>query len=140
MIISYQSSISSFRFTPTTFPYFNNDAIDRRLSSEGIDLVVSYLIEKGNAEWEDVSKSSLFIYFKSLAVLADELYAWADKTGLINNVVTVFELHSGEEHTNTGLEGVDAAVVRKVLETLEKKNKCIYIQGSTPEEDGVKFI
>ncbi len=140
LIVSYQSSISSFRLAPASSPYFKNDTLDRRLNTEGVDLVIGYLIEKGNAEWEDTSKSSLFIFYKSIATQADELYAWADKKGYINNVLTLYELHSGDEHTDTGLVGVDVAIVKKVLEILERKNKCIYIRGDTSEDDGVKFI
>lgn len=140
LIISYQKSISSFRLSPTTFPFFKNENLDRRLSFEGIDSVIDYLIEKGNAEWEDSSRSTLFIYYKSLATLADELYFWVDSKAQIDNVLTVYELYSGTEFTDTPLLGLDAFVVRRVLETLEKKNKCIYIHGETSADDGVKFV
>jgi len=56
----------------------------------------------GNAEWEDATKTSVRIYWRSPDVLSDELYDWVTKNCLINDVLTIYELHSGDEHPDCG--------------------------------------
>eukprot|EP01035_Chromulina_nebulosa_P017233 gene17233-22759_t len=140
LILKHHSINNIYKMTPSSYIYFSNDSINRKLSNEGIISVINYLISKGYAEWEDHTNTTLKIYWRSPDSMADELYDWVVNNGFTNNVLTVYELHSSEDHINSTLYGVDILIVRKVLNILEKKGKCKIIPGLTPEEDGVKFL
>lgn len=45
-----------------------------------------------------------------METIADELYEWARKNSLTNDVCTIYELVSGEEHTDSGM-GMDVFYV-----------------------------
>ena len=125
---------------PETFPYFENKAIGRKLSVEGIHLVMQYVVSQGNAEWEDASHTRCRIMWKSAEVLAGEIYTWACTHGYLNNIFTLFELLSGEEYQDSGFHGTEAGVFRKSLSLLQQNGKCVLIEGESLDEEGVKFI
>lgn len=140
LIIDYCMFSHSFSIVPTHFPYFKNADIDRQLSAKGIDAVVESLIRAGNAEWEDGLRTNLRIMWKSPAVLAAEIYAWATTSEIVGTVFTIYELHSGEDNQDSGFHGTDPVLVRRAVELLQNEKKCVIIAGSTREEDGVKFL
>lgn len=125
---------------PNDFPYFHNDEIERRLSTEAINQVVSFMINSGCAEWDDSEHTRLIIMWRRPEVLAGDIYDWAVKNQCIGGVFTVFELYAGEDHRDTSFYGTDPAVFRKALDSLERAGKCVIFQGSTSSEDGVKFL
>ena len=56
----------------------------------------------GNAEWDDIGHTTLRILLKSPEQLASEIYNWASKVQILGTVFTVYELHSGDEHEDSG--------------------------------------
>ncbi len=76
---------------------------------------------------------------KAPEVLANEIYAWATDNDLLGTVSTIYELHSGEDHTTT-FHGTDAGLIRKALGLLQNMGRCRIIDGATADEDGVKFL
>ena len=76
---------------------------------------------------------------KAPEVLANEIYSWATENDLVGSVSTIYELHSGEDQ-NTTFYGTDAGLIRKALGLLQSAGRCRIIEGTTPDEDGVKFL
>ena len=140
LIIQYHSHHRNFRMTPSSFELFRNDGIERQLSSEGIAAVIESLIKTGHAEWEDGTHANLRIMWKSPDSLANEIYDWASKSALLGNVLTVYELHAGEDNQDTSFFGIDPYILRRALAVLEIAGKCLLFNGATTEEDGVKFL
>mmetsp|Transcript_35112 Transcript_35112/g.35747 ORF Transcript_35112/g.35747 Transcript_35112/m.35747 type:complete len:182 (-) Transcript_35112:120-665(-) len=140
MIVKYHKQINQFIMIPYDFPYFENAAIERKLSSEAIHAIVNYMIETGYAEWDDSEHTRLVIMWKKPEVLAGDIYEWAQKHYYIDSVFTIYELLSGDEYQDSGFFGIDGMLFRKALETLERANKCVIFQGSSSNEDGVKFL
>ncbi len=124
-----------------SFHYFRNDAISRHLSPDGIHAVIDSLIQEGLAEWEDPNNPvNLLIMSKSSATLASELYAWAEKEALLDTVITMYDIHSGEDYADSAFARMDPLVIRKALEVLEASGKVLIIEGSSQDETGVKFL
>jgi len=48
LILRYCMQSKIYRINPTTFPYFKNPSIDRELSTEGMEVVINYMISLGN--------------------------------------------------------------------------------------------
>ena len=125
---------------PGSFTLFENKAIGRTLSPEGREAVIRFMVSKGNAEWDDAARTRVRIILKSADTLAGELYTWAMKAGYKNNVLTIYELHSSEEHEDTSFHGSDPVLIRRACEILEKSDKCIIFSGETADECGIKFL
>ena len=135
---SHQSTGESL-MVPATWELFTNTTIDRSLSQEGRREVVESLIGKGNAEWDNEEKSRVRLIFKSPKALASEVYLYVQKQGLQGQILTVFELHGSEEHSESGFAGTDPVLFLRGLEVLEEEGKCAIFQGESMEENGVKF-
>ncbi len=142
LIVGYHVFHKTFRMVdPPSFPLFKNNTIGRQLSPSAIKTVIEHIIHEGVAQWEDPSNPvNLLVMSKSTATIAHELYTWANKQNLLGFVVTVYELHSGDEYTDSPVMGMDLVVLRKALEVLETSGKAIFIAGANVDEDGVKFM
>lgn len=138
----------------------------RELSADGVNAVINKLIQTGNAEWEDASHTGLRIILKTPESLAGDIYAWyvtflfhhpiksltyslvtnsssfsyrASRNGLIGTVLTLFELHSGDDYQDSGFYGADPIILKRALQVLEREGKCSVFEGANPGEEGVKF-
>eukprot|EP01041_Mallomonas_annulata_P004390 gene4390-8739_t len=136
LIIQYHIHANQFSMIPSTFAFFENKTIDRKLSVDAINTIVDFMIASGNAEWEDGQKTRLLIIWRRPEALAGDIYNWVLKNQYVDNVFTIFELHSGEEHQDSGFYGTDPYIFRKSLEILESARKCAIFQGATSNEDG----
>eukprot|EP01039_Chlorochromonas_danica_P010241 gene10241-11335_t len=141
VILKYCSATNCYRVHPNSLACFHNEEIERHLSPDGVQAVVNFLIQEGNAEWEDEGHTSLMIMWKSPELLGQEIYTWASKkVELLGTVFTIYELYAGDEYEDSGFHGTDPVLLRKALHYLETVRKCKIIPGASPEEDGVKFL
>lgn len=124
-------------------PLWNNPKIQRQLSLDAIQVICDYLVEQGFGEWYDgLEQKTLRIFWRPPEQWADDIYAWADANGYLRNntIVTVYELHSGEEVHGMSFQGLDEDLLRRALAILEQRGQCAVFQGDTSEEDGIKFL
>lgn len=119
-------------------PVFENAAIGRKLSAEGVQAVAGALIKDGRADRLD--NNLLQLYAHRPADLANQLYAWVSRGGNLGGVYTIFELHDDSLANDSPCQGVDEATVRKAVAVLEDQGKAQLFQGTTTQEDGVKFF
>ena len=117
-----------------------NPNLPRSLDEEGRSAVVSYLINNKHAEWDDGSKTSLRLIFKTPETLAGEVFSWAESegnpslheqtinfnhfhhyafSGITGSVLTIYELCKAEEYQNTSFFGSDYTSLRAALEILQ---------------------
>ena len=121
------------------------------MSKEDLELVLDHLVQRGSAEWMDGSedgpsrsaasnnRTTLRILWRSPQELASDIYRWATTSGQLGSVVTLYELHSGEDSTGQSFSGLDEDLIRRALTILESQGKCTIFQGETSNEDGIKF-
>ncbi|KAL0486310.1 vacuolar protein-sorting protein VPS25 [Acrasis kona] len=120
---------------------FRNDAIQRSLSREAIIVFLDALVEQGKAEWIDAKrKDEVSIYWKTPTEWADIIQKWVAETGYSNTVLTVYELIEGDTGEKTEFFGLDGDIFRKAIGVLERRGKAELFQGTTSDQDGVKFL
>jgi ESCRT-II complex subunit VPS25 len=135
-------------------PLWSNPEIQRALSKEDLEVVLDHLVQRGSAEWMDGSedgpsqassstsnnhRTTLRILWRTPQELASDIYRWATTSGQLGSVVTLYELHSGEDSTGQSFSGLDEDLIRRALTILESQGKCTIFQGETSNEDGIKF-
>lgn len=120
-------------------PLWKNPIIDRQLQPDEIRLVMEDFCTHGHGEWLDGSNNSVRILWRKPEQLATDIYHWAETNGYIGAVVTVYELHSGEDVHGMSFQGADEDLLRRALAILEERGKCTLFKGDTSEDDGVKF-
>eukprot|EP00127_Corallochytrium_limacisporum_P002643 Clim_evm79s134 gene=Clim_evmTU79s134 len=119
---------------------FHNKAKNRKLKESDVRIVLDELKRRGNLEWLDRNKTQCQIIWKSTDQWAALIYSWAEKTGQINSVCTVFEIHSGEASEAEEFHGLDQETMMKALDALEKQGKAAIFTGNNEENTGVKFF
>jgi ESCRT-II complex subunit VPS25 len=122
-------------------PLWKNPHIQRQCSSEAIQIICDYIVQQGHGEWYDTNRATVRIFWRKPEQLATDIYEWAVANGYVSNstVITVYELHSGEDVHGMSFQGLDEDLIRRALCILEQRGKCTIFQGDTSEEDGIKF-
>ncbi|CAG9580917.1 unnamed protein product [Danaus chrysippus] len=119
-------------------PLFNNTAIDRRLSPEGVLTVLEDMAKSGKAAPIDKSKNVWEVYWHSLDEWGNMIYNWASSNGLNNTVCTLYELREGDNTVGEEFHGLDMNILIKALKALSSNGKCELIEFD--DNQGVKFF
>lgn len=118
---------------------FSNKEIDRKLSMDGVLLVLEELCNKGNLEWKDPRmKTECLIMWRSPAEWGKIVYKYITENSMTNTVCTLFELSSGEDTAGQEFHGIEEWLLVRALKTLEADGKCELM--SFGENQGVKFF
>ncbi|KAG4065630.1 hypothetical protein HA402_012620 [Bradysia odoriphaga] len=115
---------------------FANQQIQRKLSNDGIQLILEELEKSGNAAPVDKKKLQWEIYWHPLDEWGNIIYKWASDNGMTNTVCTLFEISQGENSVNEEFYGLDQSVLVKALKTLQAKQRCELFD----DNEGVKFF
>ena len=123
-------------------PLWKNATIQRQLLPEEIITVAQDFCDAGHGEWLRTTgdtKQAIRILWRKPDQLAVDIYQWAEANGYVGSVVTVYELHSGEDVNGMSFQGADEELLRRALSILEQRGKCTLFKGDTSNEDGIKF-
>lgn len=118
---------------------FYNQAISRKLSSEGIKAVLDELCAQGYAQWSDESKTVCVTSGKKFGEWGTIIHSWAVETGASKSICTVYELQQGDATTDQAFHGQPLEVLLSALKTLQSDGKCNLYPGDDISETGVKF-
>ncbi|XP_015180277.1 PREDICTED: vacuolar protein-sorting-associated protein 25 [Polistes dominula] len=119
-------------------PLFNNSAINRKLPSEVVLIILEELSKTGNAMPLDKTKQRWLVYWHTLEEWGDIIYNYAQETGQIGSVCTLYELTQGEETVDQEFHKLDTEVLIRSLRTLEYAKKAELIMFD--DNQGVKFF
>jgi ESCRT-II complex subunit VPS25 len=140
LILNFHTTLKIKTLVVHECPLWKNVAIQRSLDADAINTVMQDFIASGHGEWEDEQRTRCRILWRKPEQLASDIYMWAEVNGLINQVCTVYELHSGEDVLGMSFQGADEELLRRALTILENQGKCTIFKGETSEEDGIKFF
>jgi hypothetical protein len=146
-------------------PPFANKSIDRRLPVAGVRIVLDALCDAGFALWTDgAAKNACCVTTKRFEEWATLLSQWASQHHKVGAICTVFELRAGDECHGQGLcitsstfflqlnlinllivsysafYGLDAAIMVRALQLLQKNGQVSLIPSEVLDEVGVKFL
>jgi len=116
-------------------PLFHNKAIDRKLNTDAVMVLLNYLHKKGGIRWDDKQSTSCTVLWNTLDQWSDMVYKWAVQSGSVNTVLTIHELMDGHETGSEEFHGLDSWFLIEILKNLSLKGKA-ELMG----EEGVKFF
>ena len=144
IILSYYKYNKLYRLDLTeaqSHVLFNNPSINRKLSRDGILLVLEALEKTGHIEWDNPKeKKKCYLMWRTPEEWSELVYDWVNANGMTDTVCTLFELHSGEDTVGEEFHNIDINVLRKALQILERRGKAQIFTGENPKEEGVKFF
>ncbi|XP_061787765.1 vacuolar protein-sorting-associated protein 25 [Nerophis lumbriciformis] len=119
-------------------PVFHNRKIERKLSTEAIQVVFEELRKKGNLEWLDKNKSRCLVMWRRPEEWGKIMYQWVSKNGMTNSVFTLYELANGEDTEGEEFHGLEEWMLLRSLQALQTDGKAEVI--SMDDGKGVKFF
>jgi len=119
LICDWAKNSNSWVCVPSKLEIWENTTIQRRLGHEGQVAVVFKMISEGNAAWESPEDASLKlsdaisgggrlrIMWQSANRVAGDIWSHVKDSGLMGQVFTVYELHSGDIAEGTSFHKMD---------------------------------
>ncbi|XXQ39954.1 ESCRT-II complex subunit VPS25 [Plasmodiophora brassicae] len=124
----------------TTANVFHNRAINRKLSPEAVRAVLDEVVSRGYGIWRDASQTAIVMSDRTVQELSQLIYQWAKDTQHMNEICTIFELHSGDSTMGQPFHGANDQVLVAAVRLLADKGQASIIPAETSDETGVKFL
>jgi ESCRT-II complex subunit VPS25 len=112
-----------------------NEAMARR----GPNCRVLYQCHTGNAEALDAERQTFRIYWRSVDAWAALIYQYVKEQGAYDVILTVYELHAGDDTAGQEFHGMDLPTMLRALDALEAQGRCTVFKSADTEGTGVKF-
>eukprot|EP01102_Stenamoeba_stenopodia_P008938 TRINITY_DN2613_c0_g2_i1.p1 TRINITY_DN2613_c0_g2~~TRINITY_DN2613_c0_g2_i1.p1 ORF type:complete len:204 (+),score=46.00 TRINITY_DN2613_c0_g2_i1:247-858(+) len=119
---------------------FSNPRINRKLTVDGIKLMLDHLVSIGRAAWQGKDKTSLLVYWRTPEEWGSLIYKWICDNGMTDTVCTFYEIQQGDHSDDQEFYMIDNQVLMRSLRYLETQRKAQVLVGSDGEGMGVKFF
>jgi ESCRT-II complex subunit VPS25 len=103
LIVSWHQARKLTTMRVAEWPLWENKAIDRRMSSKGVEAVLEYLVKEGNCEWADSAHTTATVFYKTPAEWASLVLAYVHANGMYGTMYTVYELSQGDTTADAGM-------------------------------------
>jgi ESCRT-II complex subunit VPS25 len=119
-------------------PPFCNQSIDRRLSWESLQLIITSMVDRKYAEWLGRDREECLVYSRPPEQWAQIIYGYVKEKSLQNTIMTFYELLEDESTESYEFHGLDETIFFKALKVLERSGKAAVIEMDGNK--GVKFV
>lgn len=144
LIIQYCSDNKIWRLSKSDFSrtLAKNTKINRKLSSEGVNLIFEYLVKKNRAMFVNAKNNTdeIFILRRSLTEWEEFIYAAATKHQRIETIETLEYITNDDDNESEEFYGMDVELLILILQRLEKSKKCVLLADDNNKFIGVKFL
>ncbi|SMN21033.1 similar to Saccharomyces cerevisiae YJR102C VPS25 Component of the ESCRT-II complex, which is involved in ubiquitin-dependent sorting of proteins into the endosome [Maudiozyma saulgeensis] len=144
--ISKQQSLweidSQGKFIQSDINIFDNKNIDRIVSPLFIKEILQNMIKNQKLiSKDDVgNSSSYFILWKNLDSWASLMLEWFETTNKLNQVVTIYELTSGDESIDWEFHSMPDSLVSKCLRLLVKRGRATILKDEFNKDIAIKVV
>lgn len=138
LITSYHQSNVKWELDVTGC-LFSNPSISRSLTPAAVRTVIQSLVAEGQGV---MYGERCFVLWQSVAQWGSVLHSWALDRGLSGSVLTLFELHSGDDSEDQPFHTMDVWLLQHIIAALEGEGKAELMLGDSPDfsDAGVKFF
>eukprot|EP00105_Crassostrea_gigas_P004947 XP_011418343.1 PREDICTED: vacuolar protein-sorting-associated protein 25 [Crassostrea gigas] len=142
LVLDYHRQNKSYSVDVTEIqsaPLFCNKKLDRKLSIDGIYMVLEELRKQGHIEWKDPkTKKQGLLMWRTPEEWGKLIYSWVSSKSMQNSVCTLYELSEGEDSEGTEFHGLEKWLLLRALQALQDQGKAEIINFDGNE--GVKFF
>ena len=112
------------------------------LNKDEIEQVLAHLITTDHGEWLDAQHSQFLVLWDTAQETANAIYSWAQKTGKIGDIYTVYDIYAEDDSTTENFHGLHPRCIVKALTRLQEggRAKVSRAEGKPLDEWGVKFL
>ena len=143
IILSFHRRRREYVLEVASAPYFSNKGINRALNKDERNIVLDHMVETGHGEWLDEPvRSQFLVMWDTAQQISNEIYSWAQDTGKVGEIFTVYDIHSEDDSVGRGFHHAHPRAIVKALARLQENGKAkIYRdEGKSVDEWGVKFM
>lgn len=120
---------------------FTNTGISRALKLNDLRKILDFMKEEGYGKWQDDEKTMFNCSWKKMQEWANIIYNWAKEEGMMNKILTLYDLHSGDDVRHTSFYKLENTLMVEILEVLADQGKAqVFRDGNVIDEFGVKFF
>ncbi|KAJ2843175.1 Vacuolar protein-sorting-associated protein 25, partial [Coemansia erecta] len=101
-----------------TEPPFSNRRIHRSLRVDMLREIVEELVKQGNACWTGPKNTNdaCLVFWRKPEAWASIIHQWVSDAGMLNTVLTFFELANGEDTADQEFHNMDPVTLRRALD------------------------
>ena len=112
------------------------------LNRDEIEVVLTHLVTTDHGEWLDEQHSQFLVLWDTAQETANAIHAWAQETGKIGDIFTVYEIYAEDDSKNETFHGLHNRCIVKALTRLQEggRAKVSRKDGEPLDEWGVKFL
>jgi hypothetical protein len=112
------------------------------LNRDDADVVLCHLVATDHGEWLDEQHSQFLVLWETAQELANAIYSWAQKTGKIGEIYTVYDIYAEDDSADENFHGLHPRCIVKALTRLQEgeRAKVSRTEGKPLDEWGVKFL
>lgn len=147
LIVGWHAANKESMLVVADWPLWENTAIQRKMSPEGITAVMDFLVKSGYGEWEETEEATRTrarcrVFWKSVADWGALIYDYARSHGLIGDakVYTVYDIHSDDEWAGQPFSGQEPGTILRAVELLRDQGKAALGASESIDETTVKFL
>lgn len=132
---------SNGKFLTNDITLFQNDKINRSVTITFIKEILNkmksdnYLINNNNN-----SNNTFFILWKNLDSWASLILEWFETTNKLNQVVTFYEIVSGDESINWEFHNMPINLISKILQILVKRGRATILKDEYNKDIAIKVV
>ncbi|KAJ2537822.1 Vacuolar protein-sorting-associated protein 25, partial [Coemansia sp. RSA 1933] len=122
-----------------TEPPFSNKRIHRSLRVDMLREIVEELVKQGNACWTGSKNTNdtCLVFWRKPEAWASIIHQWVSDAGMLNTVLTLFELANGEDTEGQEFHNMDPVTLRRALDVLQGQGKAQLFVGTSDDDIGV---
>ncbi|KIY46655.1 ESCRT-II complex, vps25 subunit [Fistulina hepatica ATCC 64428] len=114
-----------------------NERINRRLQSDYLSQIMAHLVARSQATYDPPNQThTILLFWRTPEEWADVLYQWADTTGQLNTILTLYEIT--DPPVSSPLSGIPMSLLRHAITILTKSGRAQII--GVADGEGVRFL
>lgn len=131
---------SNGRFLPDEVNLFENNKINRSVTTTFIKEILNRMKSDQLIINNNDNTTTFFILWKNLDSWASLILEWFETTNKLNQVVTFYEIVSGDESINWEFHTMPILLISKILQILVKRGRATILKDEYNKDIAIKVV
>lgn len=128
-------------FLPNEISLFENNSINRSVNNSFIKEILNRMKSDHQIIYNNNNDTNtFFILWKNLDSWASLILEWFETTNKLNQVVTFYEISSGDESINWEFHTMPSYLISKILQILVKRGRATILKDEYNKDIAIKVV